>query len=98
MFKIVVLLFVVVWIMSFFMSKGRKVIRDSNHLFQLIISAAIIFGGITMLRNSEIGGNTPLYLLSLAALFVSAWFLARMFLDLITRKNHRIKRKHKKRA
>ena len=86
MFKLIVLFFVVVWIMSFFMSKRRKVIRDSNHLFQLIISAAIIFSGVTMLRNSEIAASTPLYLLSLLALFISAWFLARIFLDLITRR------------
>lgn len=86
MFKIVVLLFVIVWIMSFFMSKRRKVIRDSNHLFQLIITAAIIFSGITMLRNSEIAASTPLYLLSLFALFISAWYLARIFLNLISRR------------
>lgn len=86
MFKIIILFFVLVWIMSFFMSKRRKVIRDSNHLFQLIISAAIIFSGVTMLRNSEIASSTPLYLLSLLALFISAWFLARVFLNLITRR------------
>lgn len=86
MFKIAVLFFVVVWIMSMFMSKRRKVIRDSNHLFQLIISAAIIFSGITMLRNSELAANTPLYFLSLAVLFASAWFIARLLLNLVTRR------------
>jgi uncharacterized membrane protein len=86
MFKIAVLFFVIVWIMSFFMSKRRKVIRDSNHLFQLVISDAIIFSGITLLRNSEIAASTPLYFLALAILFGSAWFVARLLLNIVTRR------------
>ncbi|MCG8532510.1 MAG: hypothetical protein MI749_17860 [Desulfovibrionales bacterium] len=86
MFKIVVLFFVIVWIMSLFMSKRKKVIRDSNQLVQLILSAAIIFSGITMLRNSELATSAPLYLLSLIGLFLSAWFLAKFFLTLISKK------------
>ncbi|MFV0422040.1 hypothetical protein [Oleidesulfovibrio sp.] len=45
MFKLLVILFVVVWLLSFFLSSRRKVIRDTNHLLQLIVWAALVFMG-----------------------------------------------------
>ncbi|GFM37744.1 hypothetical protein [Desulfovibrio psychrotolerans] len=73
MFKFAVILFVLVWLGSLVFSRRRRVIKDVNHLLQLIIAAALFFMGSTVLRNTVIYENMFLYVPALAGLMAGAW-------------------------
>jgi len=73
MFKFTVILFVVVWLGSLFFSRRSRVIRDVNHLVQLILAAAIFFGGSTAVRNSSLHDNMLLYVPALLAVLALSW-------------------------
>lgn len=85
MVKFLVILFVAVWVLGFFFGRKRRLIRDVNHLLELIIIVVLAFMGSTLLKKEEwIYSNSLLYVLSLAAVFalsfVSARFIVRRFL------------------
>jgi len=73
MFKFAVILFVLVWLGSLVFSRRRRVIKDVNHLLQLIIAAALFFMGSTVLRGTAVYENMFLYVPALAALMAGAW-------------------------
>lgn len=76
MFKFAVILFVVVWLGSLIFSRKRRVIRDVNHLIQLILAAAIFFGGSTAVRSSRLHDSMLLYVPALILVFAASWVLA----------------------
>src|SRR5690554_5422721 len=77
MFKVVVILFVAVWALSFFLSSRRKVIRDTNHLLQLILWAALVFTGNTLLSGQQFVKDHFLLQVALTlALFAGSYFVS----------------------
>ena len=77
MFKVVVILFVAVWVLSFFLSSRRKVIRDTNHLLQLILWAALVFTGNTLLSGQQFVKDRFLLQVALTlALFTGSYFVS----------------------
>ena len=77
MFKIVVLFFIIVWVLSIFLGKRRRVIRDVNHLLQLIFFAVLVFTSTSMLHPVTFFKDHPFYYaITVAALFVISWPLS----------------------
>ncbi|UZP66943.1 hypothetical protein N1030_15235 [Desulfovibrio mangrovi] len=81
MFKFTVILFVVVWLGSLIFSRKRRVIRDVNHLIQLILAAAIFFGASTAIRSSFLHENMLFYVPALVLTFAAAWGVSLLIMN-----------------
>lgn len=78
MVKFLIILFVAVWILGFFLGRRNRLIRDVNHLLELIFTVIFAFMGATLLKKEEwIQSNAPLYALGLAMVFALSYLLAR---------------------
>lgn len=80
MFKLVVILFVVVWLLSFFLSSRRKVIRDTNHLLQLIVWAALVFMGNMLVSGHPVVKEHFLLQVALTLIVFGVSYYASIFL------------------
>lgn len=49
MVKFIILLLVLIWVSGFFLGKRRRVVRDVNHLLQIIVWVCLVFIGYTYL-------------------------------------------------
>lgn len=87
MVKFIIILFIIVWVLGFFLGKRRRLIRDVNHLLELIFTVIFVFMGSTLLKKETwIYENVILYLLGLAAIFALSYLAARFIVRrLITR-------------
>ncbi len=92
MFKVLILFFVAVWLLSMCMSNRRKVIRDTSHLLQLIFWAVLVFSGNTLLMGiSVLREQLLLRALCMLLLFWAAWYVSRWFVGLA---EHSTKKRH----
>ncbi|MFV0347005.1 MAG: hypothetical protein ACK5JO_00335 [Halodesulfovibrio sp.] len=80
MFKFTIIVFVVVWLGSLIFSRRRRVIRDVNHLIQLIIAAAIFFGASTAVRGSFLHDSMLTYVPALIVTFAASWGISLLIL------------------
>jgi Na+/H+ antiporter NhaC len=79
MVKFLIILFVVVWVLGFLLGKRRRLIRDVNHLLELIFMVVFVFGGFTLLKKEEwIRDSAPLYVLGLIVVFAASYLAARL--------------------
>jgi predicted acyltransferase len=78
MVKFLIILFVAVWVLGFFFGKKRRLIRDVNHLLELILTVVLAFMGSTLLKKEEwIYSNSILYVLGLITVFALSYLVAR---------------------
>lgn len=89
MVKFLIILFVVVWVLGFFLGKRRRLIRDVNHLLELIFTVVFAFMGSTLLKKEDwIYERAALYALGLVIVFALSYLVARFLVrQFITRRN-----------
>jgi thiol:disulfide interchange protein len=79
MVKFLVILFVAVWILGLLLGRRRRLIRDVNHLLELIFTVVFVFMGSTLLKKEEwVRENVVLYVLALALVFGASYLVARL--------------------
>jgi uncharacterized membrane protein YbjE (DUF340 family) len=84
MFKFTIILFVVVWLGSLIFSRRRRVIRDVNHLIQLIIAAALFFGFSTAVQGSFLHESMLTYVPALLVTAAVSWGISLLVLKRIS--------------
>jgi len=90
MIKFLIILFVVVWVLGFFLGKRRRLIRDVNHLLELIFTVVLAFMGSTLLKKEQwIYENAVLYALGLAVVFGLSYLISRFMVRRFVTKSHK---------
>lgn len=90
MLKFTVLVLVAVWLLSAIFGSRKRLIRDVNHLLQLIVWAALVFAGIHGVQSvPALVENTFLYGIVMVATFLCAWGISHLIVMKIGKKSHR---------
>lgn len=77
MLKFLIIFFVILWLLSFLMGNKRRLIRDTNHLLQLILWVALAFTISTSISGVQIiQQNSFVKFVATACIFAASYALS----------------------
>jgi hypothetical protein len=86
MAKWLVLILVAVWVLGLFRRRDKRLIKDSNHLLQLLLWVMLVLGGNAMAQDvALLQRHDSLHLLAILVWLGAAWWLSGLAVKLVVR-------------